>query len=1107
MARLEGNYSRPAQKPRKAKKRKGGITAAARPDAGQPRVSEKAIAKVKASPQYKRILAEADLGRRADKQGKELFFENNQPFIKTRRRFLPDVNTPVDIKGKKIADVRKAWKIQGRTKAMAAPGAAPVLKILEKTVIPAHAVGGVLTGHTPGYGVRHKILPSEGTVKKLGLKKIPVVGKPLEAAASFGADVVADPTTYITFGTGSVAVKAARQAAKDAERAALKAGRTQAVAKGAGRKAAAKVPRAKGITVKFAGRNVPGVTKTTAVAGQGTKRAAAKVAEKPIARKVAPKVVKAGRAVKGAARDVRPTIRPTGADEAQFIGARGAAAQARAHVNRAAAQANAQARAYKKALGEENYARVVDAVERGKVGSLKEPELRKAAVRLRSDFRYAKRVRRRAGLAEGTVGGKTTRLERTAPTKSGRLTAKTVVVRHAKDGDARQYFPHAREDALHAGLGITDEAEVAGLKKTSGSGTRVTKPGSAMKRSDKRPISVQNAEREAKGEPKFSTNVPLVTLNYHTETAKVAAKSQFARELASLGRKMKEGESLREGERLYHLGYQDGKLDLHEVKPNELGKHSGQYVALNKRVVEDAKRGIHPAQAESTLGRGFDKTTSGFKRLATFTPGFHVRNLIGDTQMAYLAQPGHKLPGNIATAGKALKRLSEREGEKRRVTLAPSTTKQTVKIAGKHQNVDEFLNGATKHGVVRSGFIGRELEDLAGRSTKLGKVKRGTSKITRLMQNREDLMRLATYKHGLDKGMTPAEAARLSREIHIDYGDLSNFERKVGRRVAPFYTFNARALPLHAKKLVTNPGKFANYEKLREEASKDLGLDIDQFDRWLQEFQQRLAPLPAKLGGALNAVSAGLPLTLLNEIPTDLSPKGAAQWIDEAAQYALSLANPILKDPVELFANRSFFFRNDIEPGDKPLVAAPAWVRLLPDSLKKATGATPNYIDRRTGKKTWGWRGKADYIVKALGPGPINVANQLLASGSSRRGQGTTAKAVSGLSGIKADVIDKYSAQIGRLYKQSIALDKKIGAFHQQGVFKKNPTPELLALLEKKKTIDARINQLSQKRGDKVPLKRKPGRRGSGTVSMFGTSHSGPSMFEGTHSQPSMFGG
>jgi GNAT superfamily N-acetyltransferase len=1141
---------------------------------------------------------------------------------------------------------------------------APALKVLDQTTRPAHAIAGaayagvtgkdVLKGALRGAELKDRHLFGD-VLRKAG------VGGPLASIGGFALDVAADPTTYTTLGAGSVAKRAA---SKEAERVAAKATRAgmseagvRTVSERAGRRAAEAAPAGKGITVKVAGREVPGVRRGTAAVGRGAKRAAAH-APGPVKR--------AGGGARELAREVRPTMRPAGADEAQHLAGRRAARKARAAVNQADVDNQAYARALHGEIGPANYERVIRAIETRTLHKLGDPELHQAAVSLRSRFRHAQRMRKYAGVGEGEVGGIRSHLEhpearpkpapaadigsrqeyiagrpkpargtpdptierlsenvkpgkpgvsieseyvrmvdpetrapvgfgrelpgskvvvardaqgkpigvlkmildrqgkpsvmeiavdpahrgkgigtslaRTAHeagydvvsaaregglTEAGaalthkglgvkaameaqaagaprRLTARTVTKRNA---GPKGYFPHARQDVLEAGLGISD-APVEGVRR--GGGRTVTRPGSSKAREGKQPIHELNPQRVAEGKEPFSTNVPLVALNYGNETARVVAKANLIKDLAAAGRPVKAGRDvqLKDGEAVYRLGFEPGgrssvplraakdgaevvlrsakgrgtfglrEVDDREVQrvlggltdreyaqalakldPNEAGYEAaraqlrarlgpgkqGHYVVLNRKTVEDALASAKPAQSTKTSARVFDRAQGTWKRVATSTPGFHIRNLLGDTQMAYLEQPGHKLPRNIGQAGKAVRRDSQQARRAGRSTAAPAASKKTIKVAGTRVPLDDFLAGARKHGVLDTGYVGRQLEDLTNPAGVSGaaRVKRGTGgTVKRWMKNRENLLRVATYKHGLDKGLSEEEAADLAASIHIDYGDVTETERVFGRRVAPFYTFTARAGPLHAKKLVTNPGKFANFEKLREEVGQAVGgggTEEQQRAR-MQEYQQRQLPFVIKIGGGPKAIAFSPPMNLLNELPVT-SP---GKYLDELGKFGFGLVSPAVKTPVELYSNQSFYFRRPIEDEKRPLVAAPGWVQHLPEGMKKTLAVTPNFVDPRTGKKVWGWRGRADYLVK-LFPGPFNLANQLATSGTNRRGQGEAAKVIAGLSGVRADPLDATAAQAAQavgIVKRLAVLNRRAGALNQQGVNDKKPTPE-----------------------------------------------------------------
>jgi hypothetical protein len=114
------------------------------------------------------------------------------------------------------------------------------------------------------------------------------------------------------------------------------------------------------------------------------------------------------------------------------------------------------------------------------------------------------------------------------------------------------------------------------------------------------------------------------------------------------------------------------------------------------------------------------------------------------------------------------------------------------------------------------------------------------------------------------EGATWEQAAQHVADTHFDYGHLTNFERQIARRAMPFYTWSARNIPFQAKHVVMKPGKYANYQKVREEATKASGVDQqDQqtrdmyaqfeaagvklprgWEKYLSEWEQRNAGIP-----------------------------------------------------------------------------------------------------------------------------------------------------------------------------------------------------------------------------------------------------------------------
>lgn len=1242
--------------------------------------------------------------------------------------------TPIKETGK--LDLDRASKDDAVHKAETA---APVLKVMDQTMRPVHAIAGGARAAVKGQNV------AKATVRGAQLKdrylfsdvlKSAGIKGPAAAIAGTALDIAADPTTYVSFGAGSVARKAAEKAAADTAKQAARAGLSEAgqqtVARQAAKRAEAAAPSGKGVTVKFAGKEVPGVRRGTA--------AATRVAKAPV-RKVAPRAARAVPAkVRATVRHVSPRTAPAEVNAEQFAAGRALARGSRAAGAQAEARALHLARQLKRKLPADHYAAVIDAVERNDLRRLPSKELADHAHNLRSALKGAYRAGRRAGAIKGKVGtgefltsGDLARLRRTikaepqaqarrltqlerheqraqskaqqaeqaaqasgrqqtavatergrgqAATQQARLAgqartttervrgseskraavegerargqaqlattrargaeakrvavgrerdisharqtrdairirlrdelrkpvaarkgvpvlqarleranteltaaraavrpqavervvpravepaapvsairpkvtpepvapiaaptaragqaavryesraaqtqlaqrrlaaAKTIptkgiaesqegylrrVVAYADKHDlplvrrraskllaskptdlAKGYFPREFDERIAKRLGIKPGEVSRYATARTGVGRRVSRVTPGFERAEKRRLGPVNVEREKAGQEKFSTDVPLATLNHLKTMSRATSQGEFNQGLAKLGRKVTSADEVHPGETLYKLGYKDRQFGLHPVqdvaaKPTK----GGQYVALPDALVHAIEDSAQRAGASNAAAVKFDKATGLFKRLATLSLSFHVRNLIGDVQQSYLATPGHRLIPNIRAAGKAVRRASEQTRE-----LRPSATDATVKVAGKPQHVDEFLAGARKEGVLDAGWIGRELSDLAHGAPKEGKVSRGLGKagesVDRWMTNRENLMRLATYKAQLDKGLSTREAGEIANRIHIDYGELSEVERKALRRIFPFYTWTARSLPVTTHALLTRPGKFANIEKIREETGKAFtGEDELRQRSRMTEAVGRQLPFVIKVGGQPVGLSASLPATLLNELPSGLTGSGLSDYLDELGRFTSGMLSPYVRAPAELRSGVNLVTKRQIEDKNRPLTAAPSWVSHLPDALKKKLDVQPGYLDPKSGKKGWGWRGRADWGYDQLMLGAFGQAAGLARAG---RAPQTTATGVVGALGVRADQLGpaqtKHAAEL-RIYDQLDKLNRRAGALNQRGINADNPTPEYRALrkqinalqkqvsTKKKKTVKAGPLSLGGGGGQKLPL-------------------------------------
>jgi hypothetical protein len=1110
------------------------------------------------------------------------------------------------------------------------------------------------------------------------LKDVGVKNKAVAGAAGFGLDVLASPTTYVTGGTGSVAeaagLKAARRVASktgvraavdaaaatarktqekvaaDAVNKALRAGVKPKQAAKAGRaaaeqhvqdaqaaaverftagprrKAMAASPTGRGVTVHFAGQEIPGVRRGTAAVARGTR----KLTRKAVGDKLATDVPAAARNV---LREVAPRTRAPGATHEQSIAGRSLARSGRARVDVAAGRADLIEADFVRRLKPEDKARVVDAIERGNLSHIiaptkkardklakddpKEFARRKAIAdnvhlarsQMKGEYRKGLRAgaiqkqhpaeyltkgdlgkldrsvaaeqraqkkaisrsvtkeqgaRERALVTEAVgsptglrAGQAATRYERHAstthlntqklkaaqniPTRSLNETPEAYLRRvhaYAVQHDlplvkrraesllarksaqrARGYYPHiTQQEIRHGETSLlarlsgrdpgTGQASVTG--GTVARTARETRAG--KRRVETRPLNVVNPEREAVGKAPYSTDAAVVIPNYIREVARSSQPAEFAQGIAAqVGRHLKPGDTLNQGEELYRLGFKGGKYGLHketgktvvparpappkkpkpvvpgQPRPPLRDPTAGQYVALPSNFFENIEGSLAGTTSKHNMKiiQGLDATQNLWKRGAITTLAFHIRNMIGDIASGYyLPGMGGSLP-KVLSALKVTRRAAESHRFLRprtkaelnsfqRAVLKPNNT-STIKVAGRDMALDDFVKLGVDNGVPDTGRIARDIIGSSGHEAQLHAKARGRSvtrpfrgrvgnRVNVWMTSRENVMRWAAFKHGLDRGMTPAEAADMASLYHIDYGEMSSFEREVLRRAMPFYTWTSRSLPVAAKTAIQRPGKFANLEAAREETGQAFSGDTEQKLRdAMPDSVKRQVPVVIRVGNSNYAVSASLPVTLLNEFP---DPSNPGKFLDEAWHFGFGMVGPYglpipgfgIKQAFELHTNKSVFTRRDIRPQfTAGRVPAPEWVGRMPDNFKHMVGAVKG-PDKDTGKMIWWWDGRVDYGTRLV-PGAAQQASQ--AAAGSRPGQEKLPAAIgvaSPVTGVRVDKLgEKAKTQAGRaqLAKEFDRLSNQSELLNLQGVHSDNPTPEYTR-------VRARINAINK---------------------------------------------
>jgi hypothetical protein len=139
------------------------------------------------------------------------------------------------------------------------------------------------------------------------------------------------------------------------------------------------------------------------------------------------------------------------------------------------------------------------------------------------------------------------------------------------------------------------------------------------------------------------------------------------------------------------------------------------------------------------------------------------------------------------------------------------------------------------------------------------------------------------------------------RMYHPDGQTLTEFERRVVRRVIPFYTWLRGALPALVETSLMNPGRATVFMKASYNLAVSSGVNPDSISNPFppdQLFPSFLANDPVgpqlKIGGAYFSVAPGISsLDMAHTFQNPLDPKNTAQSV-------LGMVSPILRTPIEL---------------------------------------------------------------------------------------------------------------------------------------------------------------------------------------------------------------
>lgn len=341
-------------------------------------------------------------------------------------------------------------------------------------------------------------------------------------------------------------------------------------------------------------------------------------------------------------------------------------------------------------------------------------------------------------------------------------------------------------------------------------------------------------------------------------------------------------------------------------------EHAAQIEAFTKNLEELKK-------PNSKLMRQLDNVLSKWKASVTiYMPSHHIRNMIGDTYMNWLAGVNSAKPyglalkvmksqknrydsledlGNLTSPDAVLKAI-------RRATTGEQAGEKGTNIVLTMKNGHKITNDMLYTAAFQKGLLpgARVLEDITDDANVIERFRplggKGQAFFQHAAEYREHAIRLAHFIDVLKKSPKNfpnaiEDATRAVRKWHPDGMDMTTFERTVMRRVFPFYSWTRKAIPLMVESLVMAPGKVSAYPKLMGGLSEGLTggqgtsdpFPTDQlFPQWIRD--KGIGPVLGTAGGYSIINPSNPTLDLASEFGSPLKGIG-------------TMLNPALRIPAE----------------------------------------------------------------------------------------------------------------------------------------------------------------------------------------------------------------
>jgi len=339
----------------------------------------------------------------------------------------------------------------------------------------------------------------------------------------------------------------------------------------------------------------------------------------------------------------------------------------------------------------------------------------------------------------------------------------------------------------------------------------------------------------------------------------------------------------------------------------------------------------NPAEAKRLI-KIFDEVQTWWKKYTLgLRPAWHTRNAFGNFWNAYLIG-GLTDPLRYGEAAAIQKSMQVGKGKVVGASdyivgkITGKALDKAAEVRGTGMTREEIFNEAVKRGVYESGMYGQDVGTGAARSSNIpGSTEwSGINKAFAAGKTVENNARLALFIDSIAKGVKaagrkgktkfePAEIEKILDDASInvrkslfDYGDLSDVEKRIMKRVAPFYTWTRKNIPAQLQAIALHPDRANKLNILVAGLQSGVPrIDSNDIDEWVKDqYPIFFNAEDSEQAYTFMTALSYLPTAELNRIFQD--PKGFAYLFAQ-------MGTPLLKIPMEIIFNYDTFREKPID--------------------------------------------------------------------------------------------------------------------------------------------------------------------------------------------------